>query len=122
MNREIKFRVWEKHNNSFSKLPNGFCLDDNFCLGVINDSFDVEVREYTIQEYSGVVDKVGKEIYEGDILVFDEDGKREYGYTVVFSHGKFELKMPDCKMNIDIGYHSQMVIVGNVFENPDLLK
>ena len=38
------------------------------------------------------------------------------------SFGKFELKMPDYNMNIDIGYHSEMIIIGNIFENPELLK
>jgi uncharacterized phage protein (TIGR01671 family) len=127
MNRELKFRIWSKRSNSFLRIAQeGYEYHPWVCLSVDgkvmhNDNMgayaESNQKDYIIHQYTGTADKSGKEIYEGDVLVFDKDGHREYGYTVVFSNGKFELKMPDCKMNIDIGYHREMLIVGNIF-NP----
>jgi len=105
MSREIKVRVWSK------ELKNFVCPNDVLRLNAYGVLRVIGEKEYVIQQYTGVKDKTGKEIYEGDILVFDKDGQREYGYTVVFSYGKFELKMPDCKMNIDIGWCHEMIVV-----------
>ena len=105
MNREIKVRVWSK------KLKNFVCPNDVLRLNVYGVLRVIGKKKYVIQQYTGCKDKIGKEIYEGDVLVFDKDGQREYGYTVVFSYGKFELKMPDCKMNIDIGWCHEMIMI-----------
>lgn len=54
MKREIKFRVWDKHLNKF--IPWN-------CFIPLNDN-----NEYIVQQYVGMKDCDGKEIYEGDLL------------------------------------------------------
>ena len=117
MKNRFKFKFWDFTYKRFVNDPT-----INEC-GRILEWFGLDCRNDIMPlQYTGLLDKSGKEIYEGDVLVFDKDGHREYGHTVVFSFGKFELKMPDYNMNIDIGYHSEMIIIGNIFENPELLK
>lgn len=118
MTREIKFRVWDIPGNLYWGKGEG--MDIKKIAFNFYDQLFVD-DTFVFQQYTGVNDKNNKEIYEGDLMVFDKDGHREYRYTVVFSHGKFELKMPNAKMNIDIEWRHEMVKVGNIFENKDLI-
>ena len=119
MNRELKFRVWEVHNKKFSENPYGCCLNKNFELSVINDSFDGIIQEYVIQQFTGLKDKNNKDIFDGDILSFDTDAVR-----ILWNDGCFcfiiEKEIyPLCKENIKI---FKMKVLGNIFENSNLLK
>ena len=72
MNREIKFRAW--HNNA-KRYMEDLCLYlDSGELGDVSECFhNLESREdYILEQYTGLKDKNGKEIYEGDILQTSE--------------------------------------------------
>ncbi len=78
-------------------------------------------------EFSGLYDKKEREIYEGDIVRWERDNRL---YCVVFRRGMFYASVAECNDNIYGGFPLWMLceeeqhceIVGNVHENPELLK
>lgn len=99
-NRVIKFRFW---NTSTKQFSGEHFEKDIFYHGFKND-------EMIPLQFTGLLDRNGKEIYEGDILKmnFFEFTKDE----VVFSGGKFCFK--NCPY---ISIANDVEIVGNIFEN-----
>ena len=118
--REIKFRAWRKEygmTNSFT-LGN---LQDNIQFDFHDggyfswNEFGLEHKDTALMQYTGLKDKNGVEIYEGDIL----DGVgviKWHQQECCFTFGEKILEGND-DMLIE-----NSVIIGNIYENPDLLK
>lgn len=134
--REIKFRAWDKIHKEM--LPNGNGIDVLYILSTSGGSNE----EYEFMQYIGLKDKKGKEIYEGDIIVsyyihFEHDGvnfevschKSEYKNKAC-SHLKVEysddsamfLGVATSKMMLNQAHMNTWQIIGNIYENPELLK
>lgn len=74
-------------------------------------------------QFTGLLDKNEKEIYEGDIvcgkMFYDRDAEPEKIVgTVVFQDGAFQLNIDD--MNVE--HYFELEIIGNIHENPELLE
>lgn len=123
--REIKFRAWfgEEHkmipfDELHIELENGeytvwYSLDGDS----IQDGLCVE--DFNIMQYTGLKDKNGKEIYEGDIITCSNGIAYQYEVEFVFGcflgHDKatgFSKKLYDMR---------DLEVAGNIYENPDLL-
>jgi uncharacterized phage protein (TIGR01671 family) len=144
MNRPIKFRTWDKNRQSFIGpvnllgdqkyviLPENWPWE-HYCEAVnlsssaktINEAFkereDYARENWIIQQYTGLKDKNGKEIYEGDILKWHE-GKNNLS-EVIFQNGSFMVR------GINWGafwylsdYCDVYTCFGNIFETPELIK
>jgi len=116
MNREIKFRAWDKQNNAFAELyTNVDCMNN-----LDNDNV-------AIMQYSGLKDKNNKEIFEGDIIKIPDDYDT-YGifageiYEIYFAYGGFRLKPKNSKRRGNwLEDEKELEVIGNIYENKDLL-
>lgn len=115
MMREIKFRCFDLQNKKFVE---GDILRD-YVLGEMIDDISCEVSQYT-----GLKDKNGKEIYEGDILK-----EKDIITNVVFYDYRWQEKLISSPRNHLKKYFPfrdtlpfTAVVIGNIYENPELLK
>lgn len=113
MNREIKFRG--KHLN---KWIYGYLLkniDDNkYYISVSLDQF-YQVKEETIGQYTGLKDKNGVEIYEGDKVKAKFYGKEVVG-EIGFNSGCF-LLWNSCVSDNQLFIFTDIEVIGNIYEN-----
>ena len=104
MKREIKFRAWDNDTMEYSKLMPDF----GFWKWVAYSSTT------KIMQFTGLSDKNGKEIYEGDILY----GNVDENDTVVYEENKFILQ----PLGDDSIFWEKSEVIGNIYENKELLN
>ncbi|HWT74367.1 MAG TPA: YopX family protein [Mobilitalea sp.] len=125
--REIKFRAWDKKQRAFINGFNmiGFSTGQgapNKKLQRFSSYWDEEDIE--LMQYTGLKDKNGKEIYEGDILEFyDIYGAVKFGLHSdnVYNGWYVEVKSSgtQCELNESFQFSK---VMGNIFDNPELLN
>lgn len=131
--REIKFRCWDIENKEMLEVQELDYVDSYDGQPMIrttmyNDYFDTE--DMILMQYTGLKDKNGKEIYEGDIIYCKQyiggncvEYCIEKGY-VCFNDGEFGLYRKQ-------GYYQSLYkfkeydyefeVIGNIYDNPELL-
>lgn len=127
--RKLKFRVWDKLAERFILPDKGFqghyILDLNGCFHDLGNGSGGD--EYVIQQYTGLQDKHGKDIYEGDIVsgICLNDGPQicVVGFDT-FGIFYTKIKFYPCEEwdNVAMLAQEHNEIVGNIFENSELLN
>ena len=121
--REILFRgkhngVWSEGNLVVKKDGVTIITPDDTPLGVYG-----QVDPDTVGQYTGVTDRNGVKIFEGDI-VDGGDFSAEYGYGVIrWEDGAFEAAGSDVAGTFYENYWgTDFEVIGNIHENPELLE
>jgi uncharacterized phage protein (TIGR01671 family) len=143
MKREIKFRAWDVKNQQMiapteSGLSIEMYLDGSFAVMQLNEDngkwYDREGDDFELMQYTGLKDKNGVEIYEGDIIkitwqtystggYFQSDDaycEHEHITTVEYNKLAFVFKSKNEKVFM-IPKKSDIEVIGNIYENPELL-
>lgn len=122
--REIKFRAWDKENETMV-YPKGILFDGRvvfFSCGALEP-----FEGYELMQYTGLKDKNGMEVYEGDIInicteggcnpakvIFDNEDQKGC-FCVIGYLG--DLRTYPIKDFVDC----EIEVIGNIYENPELL-
>ena len=123
--KELKFRAWIKNYNCYADVL-GFEQDRLFVQFQSGERSQhrlyVPIEDCILEQYTGLTDKNGKEIYEGDVVNI-----QGIKYYVDFEHGGFWFNNDNRKWKANRPFtHFQEIndteVVGNVHENPDLLE
>ncbi|MDB1104842.1 YopX protein [Lentilactobacillus parabuchneri] len=129
MSREIKFRIW-RAPDEYSKTSWMESWDSlmNYSM---SDIFQLDNPHDVLEQFTGLKDKNGKDIYEGDILAWHSNIYRKHDWVglVLYRGAGFAVQESDksysspewldcaCRKDANI-----IEVIGNVHENPELLE
>lgn len=143
-NRKYKFRAWDKEEKKMlSVMELGFSfnvdkynylayadLDGRWGRAILTPNGGKqsyswsgqrrEAEQIEIMQYTGLLDKNEVEIYEGDIV--NLSSWEPSIYQIAFDRGAFYLAKSDLEEVGDIKYAEKSEVIGNIYENPELLE
>nr|DAJ84099.1 MAG TPA: YopX protein [Caudoviricetes sp.] len=133
--RELKFRAWDN-------LEKDYLNEEDMAINNLNNIFIFEIydkndtdlwytrllpdpdnKRYVIEQYTGLKDKNGTEIYEGDVVKVEGDGEI---YRVEWIRSGFGLEprynSPRYPVLGNVELRKKIEVIGNIHENPELLE
>ena len=123
MSREIKFRNWNENSGYFIKDSDTdkHYLSQNGDIIIIDEMrfiYETDKENYIINQFTGLKDSEGYEIYEDDIVWNEYD--EEY-QVVIFDEGEYKLMSDNHIQNLNSNIY-YIDIRGNTYENFELVK
>ncbi len=128
MNRDIKFRIWDIENKEMLEVQE-LDFEPTFYGGRIairpdqyNDYFNTE--DMILMQYTGLHDKNGKEIYEGDIVGIDYLSYIVTGVVTYSTKDAMYILTNTNSIadeNEPLGDYKNLEVIGNTYDNPELL-
>ena len=117
--REILFRGKRKDNGKWvygcsTQSANNFCISINTEDGCMF----AYVKPETVGQYTGLTDKNGKRIFEGDIVKYINSSPCKIDYI----DSQFVMMWKKFYRNFERVYDDEIEVIGNIYDNPELLE
>lgn len=146
--KQLKFRIWDRqtkqfiHNSAGTHCASRWLIDAftgrpvDFVVGFEDPEFGslsegedyymegtkvVKEPRYVVQQFSNILDKSGVEIYDGDILRYKSSRKGSENTIVRWADEQDDC-YPRLKISDSYCQYGEPEVIGNIFENPELLK
>jgi uncharacterized phage protein (TIGR01671 family) len=134
--RSLKFRVWDKQQKKYHTDSDwGISLDGKSIIGFSSHDrwaedrgYKIKLDELIIEQFTGLFDLNGTEIFEGDIVKISTKGDDEPLFAKILINNNAQWVVAKNRHNnnnynklINKGYAKCMIVNGNIHENPDLL-
>ena len=124
MSREIKFRAWDPRNESMWS-PEYFKLrQDENDYYIVTTTGHGAIKGVELMQFTGLKDKNGVEIFEGDVVVIRQQGAQQNPRRVLYAEEVAAFVMShhaSGKPSVGIGGY-YLEVIGNIRENPELLE
>ncbi|NQP51881.1 hypothetical protein HO914_01640 [Streptococcus suis] len=127
-----KFRAWDKIRNRISEVERIYIDTKGVRLRDENGEYWRRFDDVILMQSTGLVDKNGKEIFEGDVVkcyTVTEESECEYVGVVCFKD--FSFVIVDKKDTYDplwnykggfVSQETELEVIGNIYENPELME
>lgn len=125
--RQVKYRLWCNNKKEWEKdawhlTPDGRIIDSN-------RQIEMKSETHFLNQFTGLLDKQGVEIYEGDVVAYDlgfDDEKHE-NYKIVFDNKQcayfmFPLNDKSRLRHFTYSAKNDCEVIGNIYENSELLN
>ncbi len=118
--REIKFRAYlKKYEAIYEVISIDFPNKEIFITNKDNDEMIVDFDDVILMQYTGLKDKSSVEIYEGDIVKY----KNNHVMEVIFdTEENPSFMVEDDERLLFINKKCSYEVIGNIYENPELLE
>ena len=132
MNRTIKFRGKSADNGKwitgyyYHECGNTYIVEDRQSLSETSRNVPYVVIPETVGQFTGLFDKNGKEIYEGDILHTITFGFEPEEYTAIILYDNCRFQLSNGRNlfyfgQSDLTKMDDTIVIGNIYDNPELI-
>ena len=124
--REIKFRAWDRKEKKWLAFDEGEPIDFDYSglteKGYWSFKFSFDEDRVCLMQFTGIHDKSGKEVYEGDIVRLPNKDICEIRYKADWDYSGF-LAISITKLYGTESYkYWSGEVIGNIYENKELLE
>lgn len=114
MSDRFKFRVWDNAENKYNGFSFHLAMSGELDrLSADGDLLEADKNRFTIEQCTGLTDKTGKLVYEGDVL---KAPASKLEYHIKWTRGRYVMKCGDSCHSYPISNTSAFEIIGNIHE------